>query len=109
MWVADNSSIIHPTMRAGVATSRTWNVNVGSYVCGNGIVEPGEQCDDGNFASGCCLPTCQHPAGCRAAGKSLLLLKNDASDDSKDKLIWKWLKGAETSLADLGAPAGTTR
>jgi YVTN family beta-propeller protein/cysteine-rich repeat protein len=29
-------------------------------VCGNGIVEPGETCDDGNTAAGdCCSPTCQ--------------------------------------------------
>jgi cysteine-rich repeat protein len=29
-------------------------------VCGNGIVDPGEQCDDGNLVSGdCCSATCQ--------------------------------------------------
>ena len=29
-------------------------------VCGNGIVDPGEQCDDGNTTSGdCCSATCQ--------------------------------------------------
>ncbi len=34
-------------------------------VCGNGIVEPGEACDDGNTAGGdCCGTTCQPaPAG----------------------------------------------
>ena len=33
--------------------------------CGNGIVEPGEQCDDGNTADGdCCSSTCQfEPTG----------------------------------------------
>lgn len=45
--------------------------------------------------------------GCRAAGKSLLLLK-DAGDDNGDKLIWKWLKGAATSVADLGLPSDAT-
>jgi cysteine-rich repeat protein len=30
-------------------------------VCGDGTVSPGEQCDDGNTASGdCCSPTCQY-------------------------------------------------
>ena len=29
--------------------------------CGNGVVDPGEQCDDGNTANGdCCSPTCQY-------------------------------------------------
>lgn len=45
---------------------------------------------------------------CRGAAKSLLLLKNDPSDDAKDKLTWKWLNGGETSLDDLGSPTTTT-
>jgi len=46
-------------------------------------------------------------SGCRGAGKSLLLLKNSA-DDTKDKLTWKWLKGAATTVTELGVPTGTT-
>ncbi|MGH7786059.1 MAG: M64 family metallopeptidase [Candidatus Binatia bacterium] len=107
--VTDNSPIIHPMSRASLASSRTWTVIVGSNFCGNNLVDPGEQCDDGNTADGdCCSSTCQRPTGCRTAGKSLLLLKNDSSDDSKDRLTWKWLKGAATSLAELGIPTGTT-
>src|SRR5207237_8379569 len=36
-----------------------------AHVCGNGIVDLGEQCDDGNLVGGdCCSPTCQfEPAG----------------------------------------------
>ena len=53
-------------------------------------------------------PVCSTPlGGCKAAGKSLLALKNNA-DDSKDKLTWKWLKGAATTLAELGTPTGAT-
>jgi uncharacterized repeat protein (TIGR01451 family) len=41
-------------------------------VCGDGILDDGEECDDGNTVSGdCCTPTCTiEPAGtvCRAAG-----------------------------------------
>ena len=44
-------------------------------------------------------PAAPVPSGCRAPGKSLLLL-----DVEKDKLIWKWLRGAETQIADLGDP-----
>ncbi len=43
---------------------------------------------------------------CRAAQKSLLIVKN-SDDDTKDKLIWKWLKGASTSLQDLEDPTAS--
>ncbi|MGH3641855.1 MAG: hypothetical protein ACRDUX_22825 [Mycobacterium sp.] len=36
------------------------------------------------------------------------MLKNNTSDDSKDKLIWKWLKGAGTTLGELGTPNALT-
>ena len=53
-------------------------------------------------------PSCDVPVvGCRAALKSSLLLKNSA-DDAKDKLVWKWTKGAETTLPELGDPTATT-
>jgi cysteine-rich repeat protein len=106
--------------------------------CGDGILDGGEACDDGNNANGdCCSATCTFepasspctgatlcaesgqcdgagacvsaPRGsCRGALKSILLLKNDPSDDSKDKLIWKWIKGDQTTQADFGVPTGTT-
>jgi hypothetical protein len=40
------------------------------------------------------------PQVCRAAGKSLLIIKNKSFND-KDKLIWKWLKGAATTTAEF--------
>ncbi len=49
------------------------------------------------------------PALCRSpiqAGKASLQL-TDRSPDDKDKLQWKWMKGAATSLADLGDPIGS--
>jgi cysteine-rich repeat protein len=34
-------------------------------LCGNGAIDPGEQCDDGNGADGdCCTAECQVPATC---------------------------------------------
>jgi cysteine-rich repeat protein len=72
-------------------------------------------CDDGNA---CSQDSCDSGTGCandftpvsncKIPGKSILLLKNDATDDSKDKLTFKWLKGAETTLGELGSPTGTT-
>ena len=37
----------------------------GGFDCGNGIVEPGEQCDDGNTLNfDGCSSTCRLEAGC---------------------------------------------
>ena len=106
--------------------------------CGDGILDGGETCDDGNVVSGdCCSALCQvepfgsacagdddactlnqcdgagncgvgaPQSGCRTALTSLIgIKKND--DDTKDKLLWKWLKGAATTQADFGLPTGTT-
>jgi len=41
--------------------------------------------------------------GCRSAGKSLMLLKNN-TDDNKDKLLWKWIKGQATNQGELSDP-----
>ena len=77
---------------------------------------PGVPCaDDGDLCTADACDSagdCVHPAvpavGCRPAAKSSLLIKN-SSDDSKDRLTWKWLKGAATTLAELGLPTDTTR
>ena len=110
--------------------------------CGNGIVTSGETCDDGNTAAGdCCSATCQfetagsscddgelctqldacdgagsclglaQPAAlCRApvaSGKAKVLLK-DKGNDAGDTLLFRWSKGAATSLGDLGDPTAST-
>lgn len=113
------------------------DVNCTVTACGNGITTSGEQCDDGNTSNGdCCDATCQYesngspcvgttlcattcngagacaPAirgGCRGALKSILLVKNQSGDSDKDKLLWKWVKGDTTMLADFGSPSTTTQ
>ena len=45
---------------------------------------------------------------CRNPGKSKFLFKTNLSDASKDKLSWKWIKGASTSQTEFGNPPGTT-
>ena len=76
----------------------------GTYTLGFAALQAGDQLhssallvDNVNLRNPCQLST-----GCKAAGKSLLLLKKDATDDTKDKLTFKWLKGADTTLGDLG-------
>jgi hypothetical protein len=63
---------------------------------------PSQSCDESTdqcFSGGC--PTL--PATCRVAGKSIVLIKDNATD-SKDKLIYKWLKGAATTQLELADP-----
>jgi cysteine-rich repeat protein len=82
----------------------------GPPMCGNGCVEPGEECDDGNTLDGdCCSSSCQFEApllGCATPGKSLLLIKDQNQDGAgpKDKLVWKWLKGPTMMQVDFGDP-----
>lgn len=42
-------------------------------------------------------------AGCRSASKTLLVI-TDKSADKKDKLTWKWIKGAATTRAEFADP-----
>lgn len=50
------------------------------------------------------LATCRRPV---RAGKALLSVK-DETVDLNDKLTWKWLAGAATSVDDFGDPLSTT-
>lgn len=100
-----------------------------SNVCGDGILDAGELCDDGNTVDGdCCSDDCGRAAvcddgnpctqdsciaatgecgsvvvpatGCRRAGTSDLGL----SVRGDGKARWKWNDGEATSCDDLGAP-----
>jgi len=49
-------------------------------------------------------------AGCRkprGSGKSMLLVRNSPVD-AKDRLLWRWAKGAATRREEFGDPLGTT-
>jgi len=71
-------------------------------------------CDDG---SACTVDICDPidgcessgagPApGCRTAAKSLLVV-SQATNDAKDKLIWRWIRGASTDLAEIAEPVSS--
>lgn len=98
---------------------------VGSIPVGDGPIAVGnfiapvfdcafESCDDGDpctqdtcsTVAGCAHEVAPRP-GCRAAGKSILLIEDDG-DDEEDKLIWKWLKGEATSQGDFADPTAAT-
>lgn len=44
---------------------------------------------------------------CRAATKSLFLVKDNLSDDTKDKTIFKWIKGDQTDQSEFANPTST--
>ncbi len=73
-------------------------------VCGGGT-DPcalGESCDEATDS--CFVGSCPPNAVvCRPADKNKILIKNK-TDDSKDKLLWKWSKGADTLQSDFGDP-----
>lgn len=87
---------------------------------GAGTCDPGTPvvCNDNdpctqdtcNTGSGCVFTAAPRPAlSCRTAAKSTLLIKSNVTT-SKDKLVWKWLKGQATTFADFGVfgvPSGT--
>lgn len=151
--------------RLVIGTAAPGGCEPGAKLCGNGLVDTGEQCDDGNSSAGdCCDAECEYevagstcddgnactsgdacdgaggcagpiprscgdgnactadscnpasgcvndaaPAsGCLTAAKTILLVKNNPND-AKDKLLWKWGKGAALDQTQLADPTdGTT-
>ncbi len=76
-------------------------------VCGGGTSPcgVGQSCDEASDL--CFTGSCpSNAAVCRTAAKNKVLIKNK-SDDGKDKLIWKWTKGAQTDQTEFGDPTAT--
>ena len=72
-------------------------------------------CDDGNGCTsdscepmGGCVNDASPATGCLTATKSSVLLKSNAGDHTKDKLLWKWIKGAQLAQTDLADPTSGT-
>ena len=84
----------------------------GTETCQSGVcASSGDPCtmattcdeiSDTCLATGC--PS--SPLTCRSAAKSIFLVKNK-TPDSKDKLIWKWIKGEATSQTEFSDPIST--
>lgn len=89
--------------------------------CANGLLEQGEQCDDGNLLGGDgCGPTCASTgscaaeplAGCKgtiAAGKSKILLKDDTKNPGSsvnDQGQYQWKAGVATDVSEFSDPVG---
>lgn len=93
----------------------TLEFDVEPPLCGNSMREFDETCDDGNRVDGDgCSADCQVEGcpllpreGCRRStvpGAALLRLKNNATVDDKDAILWRWRRGATTAADDFGDP-----
>ncbi len=81
----------------GAETCQSGACTPGGPACGLG--ETCNEVEDLCFDGAC--PTT--PDTCRTALKSKLLVK-DKTDNTKDKLIWKWIKGQSTDQAEFANP-----
>jgi hypothetical protein len=74
---------------------------------------PAQTDTDGDGQGDACdaFPNCFNTplVGCSSPGKAMLIIKDKNADgaSAKDKLVWKWLKGAATTQADFGDPTAT--
>ncbi|MCD6355842.1 MAG: hypothetical protein J7L66_01045, partial [Anaerolineaceae bacterium] len=64
-WNADGSITIHTYQGQTISHAEFWNFNIVDPECGDGNLDPGEQCDDGNNLDGDgCSATCTIEPGC---------------------------------------------
>jgi hypothetical protein len=84
----------------GAETCQTGICSAGADPCPAFCDEPTDMC----LASSCATAPL---GGCRTSEKGLLLIKNKDTDDSKDRLVWKWIKGQTTSQMEFGDPTMT--
>ncbi|MDX2169815.1 MAG: right-handed parallel beta-helix repeat-containing protein [Deltaproteobacteria bacterium] len=73
-------------------------------VCQSGTPPCALSCDEGSDTCTLCPAA---PQSCRAALKSVLVVR-DKTDDTRDKLVWRWNKGEATTVAEFGDPTDTT-
>jgi len=76
-------------------------------VCGGGsspcpMCQSCDESTDSCFVGDCPV----NPVVCAAAAKNKLLIKNK-TDNSKDKLVWKWTKGDATTQTQFADPVTT--
>jgi cysteine-rich repeat protein len=70
----------------------------------------GSTCDDGNpctnvdaCTAGICAGDAAPATSCHAAGKTSLVIRDQALD-TRDQLVWRWTRGDAVTLGDLGNP-----
>jgi len=86
----------------------------GAGVCAGPSLLDGTSCDDGSACSrgdaceaGACVSGPAPALGCKTtsiAGRSFLRIKNK-TPDKRDRIVWRWLGGSATAVAEFGDPA----
>ena len=105
------STVCPPDAKALDGTACSDDACFLGQICASG------ECTGGSPVTCPSCEACDSDVGCLAdpepacrqtlvPGKSSLVLKNK-SPDSADKIVWKWIKGQTTELADFGDPATT--
>jgi hypothetical protein len=100
LFQPDGTSCADPTFCNGAEQCASGVCQSGGPPCGMG-----QNCDEATdqcFIGGC--PS--NAVVCRTAQKNILIIKNKL-DNTKDKLIWKWIKGANTTQAEFADPITT--
>lgn len=84
-----------------------------SGACTGTPVANGTPCADDNpctrpdsCQAGLCVQDASALSGCRTSVKSLLLLRDKGG--TRDKLVWKWVRGQETSQSEFADPTAGT-
>ncbi len=76
-----STSTSDTTTGPGTATDTDTDTDTGGAVCGNGVIEDGEQCDDMNDDNtDACLDTCEEPS----CGDGYVWAGNETCDDQND-------------------------
>jgi len=101
-WTAASEERVYIFVKH-VSGAGSFSVVGNEYACGNGTLDPGEDCDDGNVASNdCCSSTCTREAdftSCANGGTCITgVCKATVSDAGAD--------GGDAATSDAGADAG---
>jgi cysteine-rich repeat protein len=81
--------------------------------CGNGVVDAGEECDDGNANDGdCCTAACDlDTTPCHGALSQRASIdvreRTSGRGRSADYLLWSWVSSAAVAKSDFGNPLAT--
>ena len=94
-----------PCTATSECTAAATCVGTAPVDCDDGVPCTQDECAPSFGNSYVCVHGTAYRNDCRTAGASSLLVIDDGDD--RDRLTWKWSKGASTSLAEFADPRST--